>query len=61
MHELLSPGVWGLDILYIATREESKEIKDEEGRRKRERVRQCMNIIITSCVEKTVTIVWELR
>lgn len=39
VHEFLSPGAKGQDILYTTTREESKEIKDEEGRRKRERAR----------------------
>lgn len=39
VHEFLWPGAQGLDILYTTTREETKEIKDEEGRRNRERAR----------------------
>lgn len=36
VHELLSPGVQGSDILYIATREERKGIKDKEGKKERD-------------------------
>lgn len=37
VHELLSPGVQGSDILYIATREESRGIKERGREKDRER------------------------
>lgn len=40
MHELLSAGVQGLDILYIATGEESRGIKDRPGEREKEADRE---------------------
>lgn len=54
VHELLSPGVQGSDILYIATREESRGIKERGKEKERERVSWCMNKIriITSYVDK---------